>query len=57
MEKIEFVASLSDVQSAITISGEGAIRVKFDIPENQIAQAIKLVLLKDKAFTVSIQEV
>ena len=52
--EIEFVASLPDILTAITISGEGATRVKFDIPESEIANAVKLVLLKGKAFRVRI---
>ncbi len=54
MPKIEFIASLPDILTAITISGEGATRVKFDIPESEIANAVKLVLLKGKAFKVKI---
>ena len=54
--KIEFVASLPDIQSAISVGGDGA-RVKLDIPESDLAQVIKLVMLKGKAFKVSIEEV
>ena len=52
--EIEFIASLPDILTAITISGEGATRVKFDIPESEIANAVKLVLLKGKTFKVRI---
>lgn len=52
--KIEFMASLSDVATAIAISGDGSTRVKFDIPESDIANAVKLVILKGKAFRVRI---
>ena len=53
--RIEFMASFPDIQSAITISSDGATRVKLDIPESDIANAVKLVLLKDKAFKVTIE--
>ena len=53
--KIEFIASLPDIQSAISIGGDGATRVKLDIPESELAQAVKLVLLKGKAFSVKIE--
>ena len=53
--KVEFIASLPDILTAITISGEGATRVKFDIPESEIANAVKLVLLKGQAFRVRIE--
>ncbi len=55
--EIEFWASLPDILTAITISGEGATRVKFDIPESEIANAVKLVLLKGQAFKVKIETV
>ena len=55
--KLEFIASLPDIQTAITISGEGATRVKFDIPESEIANAVKLVLLKGQAFKVKIETI
>lgn len=55
--ELSFIASLADVMTAITISGEGATRVKFDIPESEIANAVKLVLLKGKAFRVSIETI
>ncbi len=51
---IEFMASLPDVATAIAISGDGSTRVKFDLPESEIANAVKLVLLKGKAFKVRI---
>jgi len=53
---IEFLASLPDIQTAISIGGDGA-RVRLDIPETDLAQAIKLVLMKGKCFKVRIEEV
>ncbi len=55
--EIQFIASLPDILTAITISGDGATRVKFDIPESEIANAVKLVLLKGQAFTVKIETI
>ena len=55
--EIQFIASLPDIMTAITISGDGATRVKFDIPESEIANAVKLVLLKGQAFRVSIETI
>ncbi len=52
---IKFRASLPDIQSAISIGGDGA-RVKIDIPETDLSEAIKLVLLKGKVFTITIDE-
>jgi len=54
---IEFLASLPDIQSAIQIGGDGSTRVRLDIPETELAQAVKLVLLKGQAFKVKIEVV
>ena len=54
---IQFIASLADITTAISIGADGATRVKFDIPESELANAVKLILLKGKAFKVSIEEV
>ena len=55
--KIRFMASLACLQSAITIGNDGASRVRLDIPESEIAEAVKLVLLKGKAFRVTLEPV
>jgi HSP20 family molecular chaperone IbpA len=58
MEKICFLSSLPDIQSAINISGTGnGVRLKLDVPETEIAEVIKLTLLRGKAFKVTIEEV
>lgn len=41
MEEIKFSASLPEIQSAISIGGDGA-RLKIDVPESEIAAIIKL---------------
>ena len=53
--KIQFVACLPDSQSAISIGGDGATRIKLDIPESELAEAIKLVLLKGQTFQVTVE--
>jgi hypothetical protein len=55
--KIVFMASLACLQSAITIGNDGATRVRLDIPESEIAEAVKLVMLKSKAFRVTLEPV
>ncbi len=58
MEKIEFVASLPDILSAINIAGQdGNSRIKLDIPASGIEAVVKLIGLKGKAFKVTIGEV
>ena len=53
--KINFTATLSDVSTAISIDADGATRVKFDIPESDLAEAMKLVLFKGQAFKVTVE--
>ena len=54
---IEFIGSLPDIQSAIQIGGDGATRVKFDIPASELAEAVKLVMLKGQAFRIKIETI
>lgn len=58
MNKIcSFHAILPDIQSAINFSGSGnGARVKLDVAENEIAEVIKMVLLRGKEFRVDIYE-
>lgn len=57
-EKVcSFFASLPDIQSAINFSGAGnGARIKLDVSETEIAEVIKLVLLRGKTFRVDIWE-
>lgn len=41
MEEIGFSAYLPEIQSAISIGGDGA-RLKIDVPESEIAAVVKL---------------
>ena len=53
--KIQFPASLPDIMSALNIGGDGCCRVKIDIPEMYLSEAVKMVMLKGKVFTVTIE--
>lgn len=53
--RIEFTASLPHIQSALSAGGDGA-RLKLDIPESDLPQVLRLLLLKGKAFKVTIEE-
>ena len=54
MEKIEFIASLPPIQSAISLDGLGGARVKLDIPEEYIEQVMELSRLRGEIFKVII---
>ena len=56
IDKVEFSASLPDMTTAIKISGQGAGRVSFDVPESDLAELLKVTLFRGKAFTVTISE-
>lgn len=58
LETISFLASLPPIQSAMSVSGNGdGMRIKLDISEDQVPHAIKLMLLANKLFKVTIEEV
>lgn len=52
IEKITFTASFPEIQSAIKIDGSGGMRITLDIPESEMAEAIKLTLYRRVALTV-----
>lgn len=55
--KIEFIASLPDILSAINIAGQdGNSRIKLDIPASEIASIVQLITLKGKTFRVTIEQ-
>jgi len=57
MEKIEFIASLSQIMSAIQLDGmDGNSRVKLDIPASEIKAVMKLIAMKGQVFKVTIEE-
>lgn len=55
MEKIEFLATLSQIQSAIKIGGDGASRIQFDVPTTEIANVVKLIKATGKLVMVTVE--
>lgn len=57
-ERIEFIASFPDIQSAINIGGQDRnSRIKLDIPASELAAIVNLLALpENKAFKVIIEE-
>ena len=57
MEKIEFIASIAPLLSAIQLDGvDGNSRIKLDIPASEIEAIMKLIAMKGQAFKVTIEE-
>ncbi|ORX22199.1 hypothetical protein BVF91_12975 [Thermoanaerobacterium sp. PSU-2] len=55
MEKIEFLATLPQIQSAIKIGGDGASRIQFDVPTTEIANVVKLIKATGKLVMVTVE--
>ncbi len=57
MKKIEFIASLPPIQSAINIDGQGnGARIKLDIPASELIHVIELQAFIGESFKVTIEE-
>jgi hypothetical protein len=55
-EKVSFVASFPAIQSAIKITGDGGgMRITLDIPESEMAEAVKLMLYRQIALRVTVE--
>jgi hypothetical protein len=55
--KIEFIASLPPIQSAINLDGNGdGARIKLDIPRSEIEAVLKLQGLAGQSFKVVISD-
>ena len=56
MNKIEFIASLPPIQSAISIDGMGdGARIKLDIPASDLTAVIRLQAFLGMALRVTIE--
>ena len=58
IEKLEFIASLSPIATAISISGtgDGAV-LRLEIPASEMYSIVQLQLLAGKIFKVKIEEI
>ncbi len=55
-EKIQFIASLPPIQSAVAIGGDQAARIKLDIPSSELSELLKLVAYyAGKTFRVTVE--
>ena len=58
INKIQFVASLPPIQSAINIDGQGnGARIKLDIAASEMLQVIQLQTMIGSAFKVTIEKI
>lgn len=57
MAKLEFIASLPPIQSAMSVSGNrNGMRIKLDVSEKEVPNTIKLMLFAEKSFKVTIED-
>jgi len=57
-ELIEFIATLPPIQSAVMVSGDhNGMRIKLDVPESEVGNAVRLMLLSGKLFKVTIEDI
>ena len=49
-----FRATLPPILSAIRMAGDGGMRVMFDVPETDLAEATKLLLWRGKVMQVTV---
>ena len=58
IQKIEFIASLPPITSAIQINGQGdGALVKLELPASEIYSIVQLQLLAGKVFKVTIEPI
>ena len=57
INKIEFIASLPPIQSAINIDGQGnGARIKLDIPASEMLQVVQLQTFVGRIFKITIEK-
>lgn len=56
MQKIEFAATIPNIQSAVKIGGDGA-RIQFEVPETELASLLNLIAYgRNKVLKLTIEE-
>lgn len=56
-DKISFLATFPPIQSAIKIAGNGdGMRIQLDIPESEMASAVRLLGLRECILKVTVEE-
>lgn len=55
-DKVTFSGSFPPIQSAIKVSGDGSgMRIMIDIPESEMAEAVKLMLYRQVPLRITIE--
>jgi hypothetical protein len=55
--RIEFVCTFPSIMSALKVTGDGnGMRIQLDIPETEMGQAARLLLMREKILKVTVEE-
>lgn len=55
-DKATFLASFPAIQTALKVSGDGGgMRIQLDIPESEMGEAVKLLLMRQVVVRVTIE--
>mgnify|MGYP001616955387 CR=1 FL=1 len=54
--KISFLATFPMIQTAIKVDGSGGMRIQLDIPETQMANAVRLLALRQCIIQVTVEK-
>lgn len=54
-DRATFLAIIPDTATAIQIHGGGGMRVRFDISEDQIGEALALTLMRDRLLKITVE--
>jgi hypothetical protein len=55
---VEFLATFPGIQSAIKVHGQGdGMRIQLEIPESEMASAVRLLAMREKVLRVSVETV
>ena len=53
-EVTSFIACLPSSASALSMDGQGATRIRFEVPESELPKVVKLAMLTGRTFKVVI---
>lgn len=54
-EQAQFRASLPSILSAIKVSGDGGLRLQLDVPDSDMAEALRLLLWRECVLIVTVK--
>ena len=56
-ESATFEATLPPILSAVKVSGDGGLRIQLDVPQTDEADALKLLLWRERVLRITVEPV